>query len=70
MPDISMCQNTDCPKHKTCWRFNAPRNLQWQAFAEFKPDSEGNCDFYIPMAPKTIKQTISNEKIETPEFYS
>jgi hypothetical protein len=47
MTDISKCNNTDCPSHTQCWRYLAPSNEQWQAYAAFDPDGEDKCDYFI-----------------------
>ncbi len=48
MPDISMCQNKDCPKSKQCWRFNAPPSDPYQTYMDFKYDENG-CDSFWDM---------------------
>ena len=49
MPDISMCENKNCHLANNCWRFNATPDRVAQSYADFEPDDEGNCDFYIDM---------------------
>ena len=44
MADISMCKNTECPKHLQCYRFTAPESLHWQSYADFKWDD--GCDHF------------------------
>ena len=46
MPDISMCQNLICSRSSTCYRFTAKPNQYLQAYADFKPDKDGNCSYY------------------------
>jgi len=45
MPDISMCQNDDCPMRKQCYRYTAKPNEPYQVYAEFEPD---RCDSWWP----------------------
>jgi len=47
MTDISKCNNTDCPSHMQCWRHLAPSNENWQSYAQFDPDGEDKCDYFI-----------------------
>jgi hypothetical protein len=35
MPDISMCENKDCPKKETCYRFKAVP-CYGQSYGDFK----------------------------------
>lgn len=55
MPDISMCRNEQCPKHKYCYRFNATPDRHMQAYADFKPDDKGNCDAFWKMESQAVK---------------
>jgi hypothetical protein len=55
MPDISMCQNQLCPLRETCYRFTATPDTPYQCYAVFKPDENGECDYYWP--DEKIKQT-------------
>jgi len=48
MTDISKCTNTDCPSHQECWRFLAPGNEHWQAYAAFQPnEGEDKCEYFM-----------------------
>jgi hypothetical protein len=54
--DISKCDNTDCPSHQECWRYLAPGNEYWQAYAPFEPkDGEIKCDCFIDAKEWTSK---------------
>lgn len=50
MPDISMCQDNNCPKKDTCYRFTAIPSGDYQTYGDFqweKYNEDGNgCDFY------------------------
>ena len=46
MPDIAMCENNECPKRTTCYRFMAEPNSRRQSYADFKPNKEGECEYY------------------------
>ena len=56
MPDISMCENKDCPSKKKCYRFMAKPSPVWQTYAEFKPEKDKyKCDYFMKIWEKTIK---------------
>ena len=42
-----MCQNLICSKSSTCYRFTAKPNQYLQAYADFKPDKDGSCSYYL-----------------------
>ena len=46
MPDIEMCGNQECPLRKECYRFTAIPSKDLQAYNYFKPDEDGQCDYY------------------------
>jgi hypothetical protein len=46
MPDISMCQNKECQNNTRCYRFTATPNDFRQSWGDFKPDNNGNCDYF------------------------
>jgi hypothetical protein len=50
MPDMSMCQGTDCPLKETCYRYTAIANEFRQTYLFDVPyDKEKEkCDFYWP----------------------
>lgn len=44
MPDITICENKECPKRKSCYRFTAKPGLLQSYFIEkFKQP----CEYYI-----------------------
>lgn len=52
MPDITMCENDDCPLNDHCWRFNSPPNQYYQSYQKYQPQideelDEVDCKFYI-----------------------
>jgi hypothetical protein len=47
MPDISMCKNDCCSLSEQCYRFRAIPDEFRQAFADFHPNDDGQCDFFI-----------------------
>ena len=52
MPDISMCQNTSCLLREVCYRFKAVPNER-QAYADFEPDDDGKCEYFIKLKKET-----------------
>lgn len=48
MPDISMCQNRDCPNRRKCHRFTATPNGLRQSYMKFEPDENGYCEYFWP----------------------
>lgn len=46
MPDISLCVNKECEKRQQCYRYRAIAHPYWQSFAAFKPDEDGECDYF------------------------
>jgi hypothetical protein len=49
MPDISMCENEDCPLKYSCYRYMAEPSEWWQSYADFKPDEKGECKDHLPV---------------------
>lgn len=52
MPDITMCDNKECPKKESCYRFKATPNEYWQAYSTFKYDEKEGCVFYVKLEKK------------------
>lgn len=45
--DISMCKNSSCPLHTTCFRFLATPDRYMQTYGGFTYDEETKkCDYY------------------------
>lgn len=56
MPDISMCQNNDCPLRESCYRFTATPDKYMQSYSDFEftiKDGITECNNYLPVKPKT-----------------
>jgi len=54
MPDISMCENKDCPSKEKCYRFMAKPSPVWQTYAEFKVEKgKKKCDNFMKIWEKT-----------------
>jgi len=50
MPDMSMCEGTDCPLKETCYRYTAKANEFRQSYlfdVPFDKEKE-KCNFYWP----------------------
>jgi len=60
MPDISLCKNYICPLAEQCYRFTAKPDEYFQAYSEFEPDDDGNCDYFMAI-PEWIWYTDENE---------
>lgn len=54
MPDISMCDNQECPSRFGCYRFLAEPDA-WQMYARFKFDESGKCVHFWPARPDDLK---------------
>lgn len=47
MPDISKCNNNNCPSKDSCYRFTSQPSPFWQSYSDFKFDEKtGKCDHY------------------------
>lgn len=44
MPDISKCENEECPLKEKCYRYTAIPSPDLQAYGWFKPDEDGKCN--------------------------
>jgi hypothetical protein len=55
MPDITMCDNLQCPLRASCYRYLAKPSEFWQAWCNFTPDkaSDGGvvCAHYWKVEP-------------------
>lgn len=52
MPDVTMCQNEQCPQADNCWRFGCPPSKPFQAYHVFEPEQDDEndfvCSFFLP----------------------
>jgi len=51
MADIAMCEKSDCPSFKECYRAQAKPNEYRQSYMDFDNAGEICCDDYIPAVP-------------------
>ena len=51
MADVTMCDNEECPLKEECYRFMAVA-CGLQSYAYFTPNSEYDCDYFIPLKRK------------------
>jgi len=45
MPDISMCNNQECPLKEKCYRYKAEPNPYRQSYGDFK--YKNGCSYFI-----------------------
>lgn len=63
MPDISMCQNSDCPSAEKCYRFMAVPNEYWQSLSDFRPnDGEIKCKYFMEIGGRRVRQIGLGDK--------
>ena len=62
MADITMCDNKECSKKETCYRYTANRS-DWQSFALF--ESNLNKDLYFECDMYSKYNTIDDELLKT-----
>jgi hypothetical protein len=47
MPDITMCNDKECPRNKKCYRFTATPTPHWQSyFWESPRKDDDSCDHF------------------------
>jgi hypothetical protein len=57
MADITKCQGTDCGFKKTCYRFTANADPQWQSYFHKVPlKDDGTCNNYWQVGKKIYKK--------------
>ncbi len=49
-----------CPLAEQCYRFTAKPDEYFQAYSDFEPDDDGNCDYFM-VIPEGIWYTDENE---------
>jgi hypothetical protein len=50
MSGVAMCQNSDCPHHESCWRFNAAPNAARQSYIIPVLEDDKKCEYFLPMS--------------------
>jgi hypothetical protein len=45
MPDITKCNNEECPKKDTCYRYTSKPD-EMQSYSKFKPNDDGQCEYF------------------------
>lgn len=54
MPDITMCEGTNCPKKETCYRYKAtPGKYRQSYFANPPIKDDGSCEHYWEVTSKS-----------------
>ena len=53
MPDIAMCEGTDCPLRENCKRFMSEPDSYSQSYMS-PPYKDGKCDFYWPLKEEKL----------------
>ena len=51
MPDIAMCEGSECPIKENCWRYMAPAD-RWQSYFGTPPFNEDGCEYFWDMNEK------------------
>jgi len=47
MPDITMCQNEECPSKEKCFRYTAPAS-KYQSYTVFPvPEGKDKCEYFM-----------------------
>lgn len=62
MPDISMCNGTNCPSKDECYRFRAVPNEPWQSYFMTPPIEDGRCEYFWSIAGYVRLQPIAREE--------
>lgn len=64
MADITMCFN-GCKLQDTCYRYKATANPYRQSYSDFKPDTNGVCEYYWHIeTPKKSRGKNTTDKSE------
>lgn len=66
MADISMCDFAECPCSKSCYRFLAEPNPQWQTYMKFKNicNQKNDYQWYWKAEQSVVKQEENNNNDE------
>lgn len=61
MPDIAMCNSTECPKRYDCYRHEALPDPFMQTWGDFDEQRDGgNCEYWWPLKPKNDDRSMAN----------
>jgi len=67
MADITKCTNDTCPLRKTCYRYTAKSDSEWQSYAKFEYIDLGKdvvmCPMYWATKLKSSKALLDNLEI-------
>lgn len=55
MPDIAMCEDKECPRKETCYRFKA-KPCEYQTYFLHSPREHDKCDYYWEMQTRNYKE--------------
>lgn len=61
MPDIAMCEGTDCPYKEACYRYTATPSEFMQSYSITPPIKDGKCDHYWGENPEAIWNLPNSE---------
>mgnify|MGYP006992522728 CR=1 FL=1 len=62
-PDITMCNDTDCPKKRSCYRSQAKPTPEWQSYFVASPrNKDGSCVMYWHIKPNVPKIASKNKR--------
>lgn len=59
MPDITMCNGTDCPFKERCYRFTA-KPSDYQSYFFDPPIKDGKCNHYWGENPELVWEESSD----------
>lgn len=54
MPDISMCNDSICHRHETCYRFKATPDKYAQSYFTETPRYDEECDYYWDIGSENV----------------
>jgi len=56
MPDISLCNNRECPLRAECYRYRAVPTSTVQTYTAFEvPEGEDRCEFFMDIEGQTVR---------------
>ena len=60
MPDISMCEGTECPLKTFCYRYTAQPSPFWQSYFTETPFKEDSCKYFVADVKLNQKEKKQN----------